>query len=189
MALALKMYLDWPLPLLYVVSSIVIIPLVTRGITLISGLQLWTQPIWMVLFVCPFAAVMLKKPRAARRLRQPSRRVSQSSGFDPLMFGAAAAVAFSLIVQIGEQVDYLRFLPPKTADNRRRWWTAVLVAGPGWIVPGMLKMMGGAFLAFLAMQHEITFTHAIEPTQMYLAGFSYVLRDPPGCWPSRCSSW
>ncbi len=48
------------------------------------------------------------------------------------MFGAATAVAFSLVVQIGEQVDYLRFLPEKTAVNRKRWYrAAVLVAGPG----------------------------------------------------------
>jgi signal transduction histidine kinase/CheY-like chemotaxis protein/purine-cytosine permease-like protein len=178
LALALQMYLDWPLWLLYLVSSIVIIPLVARGITLISGLQLWTQPIWIVLFVCPFIAVMVKKPELYADFTGLVGRTSDSSGFDPLMFGAAATVAFSLVVQIGEQVDYLRFLPEKTAANRGRWWTAVLVAGPGWIVPGMLKMMGGAFLAFLALQHEIPARHAIEPTQMYLTGFSYVLRDP-----------
>ncbi|MDQ0011948.1 signal transduction histidine kinase/CheY-like chemotaxis protein/purine-cytosine permease-like protein [Variovorax boronicumulans] len=178
LALALQMYLDWPLWLLYLVSSIVIIPLVARGITLISGLQLWTQPIWIVLFVCPFIAVMVKKPELYADFTSLVGRTSDSSGFDPLMFGAAATVAFSLVVQIGEQVDYLRFLPEKTAANRGRWWTAVLVAGPGWIVPGMLKMMGGAFLAFLALQHEIPAAHAIEPTQMYLTGFSYVLRDP-----------
>ncbi|MFH0131079.1 ATP-binding protein [Variovorax sp. VaC1] len=178
LALALQMYLDWPLWLLYVVSSIVIIPLVARGITLISGLQLWTQPIWIVLFICPFAAVLLKKPELFADFTSLRGRVSDSSGFDPLMFGAAATVAFSLVVQIGEQVDYLRFLPEKTAANRRRWWTAVLVAGPGWIVPGMLKMMGGAFLAFLALQHEIHPDHAIEPTQMYLTGFAYALHDP-----------
>ncbi|KIQ32164.1 ATPase [Variovorax paradoxus] len=178
LALALQMYLDWPLWLLYLVSSIVIIPLVARGITLISGLQLWTQPIWIVLFVCPFVAVMVKKPELYADFTGLVGRTSDSSGFDPLMFGAAATVAFSLVVQIGEQVDYLRFLPEKTAANRGRWWTAVLVAGPGWIVPGLLKMMGGAFLAFLALQHEIPAAHAIEPTQMYLTGFSYVLRDP-----------
>jgi signal transduction histidine kinase/CheY-like chemotaxis protein/purine-cytosine permease-like protein len=178
LALALQMYLDWPLWLLYLVSSIVIIPLVARGITLISGLQLWTQPIWIVLFVCPFVAVMVKKPELYADFTGLVGRTSDSSGFDPLMFGAAATVAFSLVVQIGEQVDYLRFLPEKTAANRGRWWTAVLVAGPGWIVPGMLKMMGGAFLAFLALQHEIPAAHAIEPTQMYLTGFAYVLRDP-----------
>ncbi|KQW54608.1 ATPase [Variovorax sp. Root411] len=178
LALALQMYLDWPLWLLYMVSSIVIIPLVARGITLISGLQLWTQPIWIVLFVCPFVAVLAKKPELYADFTGLVGRTSDSSGFDPLMFGAAATVAFSLVVQIGEQVDYLRFLPEKTAANRVRWWTAVLVSGPGWIVPGMLKMMGGAFLAFLALQHEIPANHAIEPTQMYLTGFSYVLRDP-----------
>ncbi|SFP47293.1 ATP-binding protein [Variovorax sp. 770b2] len=178
LALALQMYLDWPLWLLYLVSSIVIIPLVARGITLISGLQLWTQPIWIVLFVCPFIAVMVNKPELYADFTGLVGRTSDSSGFDPLMFGAAATVAFSLVVQIGEQVDYLRFLPEKTAANRGRWWAAVLIAGPGWIVPGMLKMMGGAFLAFLALQHEIPAAHAIEPTQMYLTGFSYVLRDP-----------
>jgi signal transduction histidine kinase/CheY-like chemotaxis protein/purine-cytosine permease-like protein len=178
LALALQMYLDWPLWLLYLVSSIVIIPLVARGITLISGLQLWTQPIWIVLFVCPFIAVMVNKPELYADFTGLVGRTSDSSGFDPLMFGAAATVAFSLVVQIGEQVDYLRFLPEKTAANSGRWWAAVLIAGPGWIVPGMLKMMGGAFLAFLALQHEIPAAHAIEPTQMYLTGFSYVLRDP-----------
>jgi signal transduction histidine kinase/CheY-like chemotaxis protein/purine-cytosine permease-like protein len=178
LALALQLYLDWPLPLLYLLSSIVIVPLVMRGITLISGLQLWTQPIWIVLFICPFIAVLVKKPELYADFMGLVGRTSGSSSFDPLMFGAAATVAFSLVVQIGEQVDYLRFLPEKTAANRGRWWAAVLVAGPGWIVPGMLKMMGGAFLAFLALQHEIPGKHAIEPTLMYLTGFSYVLRDP-----------
>ncbi|MDM0045888.1 ATP-binding protein [Variovorax dokdonensis] len=178
LALAVQMYVDWPLPVLYLLSSLVIIPLVMRGITMISGLQLWTQPIWIVLFFLPFLAVLAKNPRLYADFTSLVGRVSGSSGFDPLMFGAGATVAFSLVVQIGEQVDYLRFLPEKTRESRFRWWTAVLVAGPGWIVPGMLKMMGGAFLAFLALQHEIPPEHAVEPTRMYLAGFAYVLTDP-----------
>ena len=178
LSLALQMLVDWPLPVLYLLSSIVIIPLVMRGITLISWLQLWTQPIWIVLFVVPFAAVLWHSPQTFADFTGLAGRVSSSSGFDPLMFGAAATVAFSLVVQIGEQVDYLRFLPEKTAANRTRWWAAVLVAGPGWIVPGMLKMLGGAFLAFLALQHEILPRHAVEPTQMYLTGFAYAISDP-----------
>ena len=51
-------------------------------------------------------------------------------GINILLFGAASAVIFSLIAQIGEQVDFLRFLPERTAANRLRWWGAVLVAGP-----------------------------------------------------------
>ncbi len=178
LALALQLYLDWPLPLLYLLSSIVIIPLVMRGITLISGLQLWTQPLWIVLFFLPFLAVLAKNPQVYADFTGLIGRVSGTNGFDPLMFGAGATVAFSLVVQVGEQVDYLRFLPEKTKANRAKWWAAVLVAGPGWIVPGMLKMLGGAFLAFLALQHEIPVAHAMEPTHMYLAGFAYVLKDP-----------
>ncbi|MFC5605602.1 hybrid sensor histidine kinase/response regulator [Variovorax soli] len=178
LALAVQMYVDWPLPVLYLLSSLVIIPLVMRGITMISGLQLWTQPIWIVLFFLPFLAVLAGHPRLYADFTTLVGRVSGTSGFHPLMFGAGATVAFSLVVQIGEQVDYLRFLPEKTPENRVRWWTAVLVAGPGWIVPGMLKMLGGAFLAFLALQHEIPPEHAVEPTRMYLAGFAYVLQDP-----------
>jgi hypothetical protein len=64
LALALQMYFDWPLAVCYLVSSIVIIPLVMRGITMISALQLWTQPIWLTLFVLPFVAVLWKNPQA-----------------------------------------------------------------------------------------------------------------------------
>jgi signal transduction histidine kinase/CheY-like chemotaxis protein/purine-cytosine permease-like protein len=177
LALALQMYFGWPLPLCYLLSSLGIVPLVMYGITLISRLQLWTQPLWMLLLVLPYVAVLFKNPQAFADFGGLIGRSSNSSGFGWLMFGAAATVAFSLVVQIGEQVDYLRFLPEKTAANKRRWWTAVLVAGPGWIVPGMVKMLGGAFLAFLALQHQVPTEKAIEPTQMYLAGYAYVFED------------
>lgn len=54
----------------------------------------------------------------------------------------------------------------------------MLIAGPGWIVPGMIKMLGGAFLAFLALQAMVPVDRAVEPTQMYLAGFAYVFDSP-----------
>ena len=178
LALALQMYFGWPIALCYLLSSLGIVPLVMHGITLISRLQLWTQPLWILLFVLPYAAVYLKQPQAYVDFMGLAGHSSGTSSFELLMFGAASTVAFALIVQIGEQVDYLRFLPEKTAKNRIKWWAAVLVAGPGWIVPGMLKMLGGAFLAFLALQHQITPERAIEPTQMYLAGYAYVFDDP-----------
>ncbi len=178
MGLALQMLFGWPLPICYVVSSLAIIPLVTHGITLISRLQLWTQPLWLALWVCPFIAVAIKDPHAYVDFTTLTGRTSGHSDFSPLAFGMAATVAFSLIVQVGEQVDFLRFLPEKTKENRLRWWSAVLVAGPGWVVPGMLKMLAGAFLAFLALQHEVPVDKAIEPTQMYLAGFSEVFSSP-----------
>ena len=59
MALALKLYLDWPISICYVLSALVIIPLVLRGITLISRLQLWTQLVWLILLVCPYVAIAI----------------------------------------------------------------------------------------------------------------------------------
>jgi len=175
---ALQMLTGWPLWVCYLVASLGIVPLVMYGITLISRLQLWTQPVWLVLCVLPYAAVALQDPDKYRDFASLAGRVSGSAGFDAVMFGAAATVAFSLVVQIGEQVDYLRFLPEKTPANRWRWWAAVLVAGPGWIVPGMAKMLGGAFLAFLVLQWQEPVDKAVDPTQMYLAGFAYVFDDP-----------
>ena len=178
LALALQMVLGWPLVLCYLIASLAVVPLVMYGITLISRLQLWSQPIWAVLFVLPFLAVALKEPQRFAEFASLAGRVSGSSGFDAVMFGAAATVAFSLVVQIGEQVDYLRFLPEKTPQSRRRWWAAVVLAGPGWIIPGMVKMLAGAFLAFLVLQLQLPVDKAVDPTHMYLAGFAYVFESP-----------
>ncbi|WP_312563721.1 ATP-binding protein [Diaphorobacter sp.] len=178
MALALQLVLDWPLVWCYVLSSLVIIPMVLHGITFISRLQTWTQPLWVVLLLWPFAWFALAQPDFYVQFTGLSGLTSGSSDFEPLMFGAAAAVTFALVLQIGEQVDYLRFMPARTPANRWRWWGAVLVAGPGWILPGMLKMLGGAFLAFVALQYGTSPLHAAEPTQMYLVGYLRSLSDP-----------
>ncbi len=178
MALALELYFKLPLSIGYLVSSLVVIPLATHGITLISRLQLWTQPVWIVLLVLPYAFVLWKDPGAFHSFTTFGGRAESGPGFDLLPFASAATIAFSLVAQIGEQVDFLRFLPEKTPQNRLRWWTALVSAGPGWIILGAAKMLGGAFLAFLALQHEVPVDKASEPTQMYLVGFGYVFSNP-----------
>ena len=178
MAMALQMWLKIGMLWCYLLSSIVIIPLAIRGITLISRLQAWTQPVWLLLLVLPYLSIAWHSPEAFRDFSRFSGQVSQTAGFDLAMFGAAAVIPFSLIVQIGEQVDFLRFLPERTPENRIRWWSAVLLAGPGWIGPGVLKMLGGAFLTFLAIRHGTAPAHAVEPTQMYLTGYAGVFRSP-----------
>jgi signal transduction histidine kinase/CheY-like chemotaxis protein/purine-cytosine permease-like protein len=178
MAQAVELYFNLPLALGYIVCSIVIIPLVTYGITWISRLQLWTQPIWIVLLVLPYACVLYKEPTALTSMLSFTGHSEAGGSFNLPLFGAAATVAFSLIAQIGEQVDFLRFLPEKTPANRIRWWSALLLAGPGWIFLGAAKMLGGALLTFLAIQHEVPFAKVVEPAQMYLVGFSYVFSNP-----------
>jgi len=178
MALVFELYFKLPLPLGYLLSSIVIIPLVLYGITFISRLQLWTTPIWTVLAIAPFVFILARNTRALADWTTFTGYAASGRGFDPLLFGAAATVSFSLIAQVGEQVDFLRFFPEQTAHNRKTWWAMLLAAGPGWIIPGMAKQLAGAFLAFLALQHMIPAEHAQEPTQMYLIAWRYVFPNP-----------
>ncbi|WP_122491784.1 ATP-binding protein [Pseudomonas viridiflava] len=178
MALALELYFHIPLALAYVICSIIVIPLVAYGITLISRLQMWSQPLWLTLLIVPYVFVIWKNPDALADLTSFAGREGEGGTFNLLLFGAAFSVALSLVTQIGEQVDYLRFLPEKTRRNRKRWWAALLMAGPGWVIPGGLKIMAGAFLAFLALQHQVPSERAAEPTQMYLVAFNYVFLSP-----------
>lgn len=172
--------LQWGLPLAwgYVLCSLVVIPLVIHGVTLIGRVQAWTQPIWAVLMVLPFAAVLWQEPELPARLMAFTGGHPDGDRFNWVLFGSAATVAFSLIAQIGEQVDFLRFLPEQAKANRLRWWSALLLAGPGWVLMGALKMVGGALLAVLFIEHQLPAEQAIEPTQMYLVAFGYVFSDP-----------
>ncbi|MFP6860675.1 purine-cytosine permease family protein, partial [Pseudomonas sp.] len=178
MALALELYFNIPLALAYVICSVIVIPLVAYGITLINRLQMWSQPLWLFLLLLPYVFVIGKNPEAFSDWTTFAGREGEGGAFNLLYFGAACTVGLALVTQIGEQVDYLRFLPEKTRRNRKRWWAALLMAGPGWIIPGALKMLAGAFLAFLALQHEIPMDRAAEPTQMYLVAFNYVFSSP-----------
>ncbi|WP_293778318.1 ATP-binding protein [uncultured Oxalicibacterium sp.] len=177
LAVALQMWIPWPIGVWYLICSLFIVPLVARGITLISRLQMWTQPLWLFLLITPYIVIWWKQPQAYRDFTNMIGITSNSNGFDPIMFGLATTVGFSLIAQIGEQVDFLRFLPERTAANKWRWWSAVVIAGPGWIIPGALKMLGGAFLAYLVMEHGVPAAQASEPTRMYLTAYSYVFES------------
>ncbi len=173
MSLALQMYFGWPIAFCHIVSAVVIIPLVMYGITNINRLQLWTQPVWLILLAVPFVAIFMQERDALPALLAYT-GVNDERGFSWLAFGAASTVAFAMIAQIGEQIDFLRFMPEKTKENRVRWWSAVVIAGPGWIVFGVIRQLMGAFLAFLAIKAGVSASHAFEPTQMYLMAYGTV---------------
>lgn len=179
LATALEMCFGIPRPLGYLISAVVIIPLVTHGITLISRFQLWTQPLWIILHILPFAAIAYANPHSfSEWTRFPGEHGNPSGGLDLLLFGTAASVVFSLVAQIGEQVDFLRFLPRDRRTSKTSWWIALLSAGPGWIILGALKLLAGSFLAYFALSHGVTTEHAAEPAHMYLEAFRYVLSQP-----------
>jgi signal transduction histidine kinase/ActR/RegA family two-component response regulator len=179
LASALELCFEIPRPIGYLISSVIIIPLVTHGITLISRFQLWTQPLWIILHVIPFAAIAYANPHSfAEWTKFAGKHGSPSGHLDLLLFGTAASVVFSLVAQIGEQVDFLRFLPRDRRTSKSSWWIALLSAGPGWIILGAVKLLAGSFLAFFALSHGVTYEHAAEPAHMYLEAFRYVLSKP-----------
>ncbi|HEY5205244.1 MAG TPA: ATP-binding protein [Roseiarcus sp.] len=175
MAVALEQGFGMPLPIGYAVSSIVIIPIVAYGITLISRLQLWTQPLWTVLQLAPFLAIAAKAPDAFQAWTGFAGLSHGDNSFNLALFGAAASVVFSLMGQIGEQADFLRFMPPRDRSKLDwRWWSAMLVGGPGWILVGGAKMFAGSLLVVLALNHGLAPYQAAEPVDMYRVGFGYV---------------
>ncbi len=179
LATALEMCFGIPRPIGYLISAVVIIPLVTYGITLISRFQLWTQPLWVILNLLPFAAIAYANPHSFAEWRSFAGEHGDPAGhLDLMLFGTAASVVFALVAQIGEQVDFLRFLPRDRRTSRRSWWIALLCAGPGWIGAGAVKLMAGSFLAFFALSHGVSAEHAAEPAHMYLEAFRYVLSQP-----------
>lgn len=178
MSLALELYFGMPLAIAHVISAVVVIPLVTFGITTISRLQVWTQPLWLLMLGLPYFAVFNREPETLDVMFRYFQQASHLQDFDWLLFGSAATVAFSMIAQIGEQVDFLRFMPDKTPDNKMRWWLAVLSAGPGWVLFGMLRQLGGALLAYLAITQGVAPAHAHEPTQMYLLAYNKLVDSP-----------
>ncbi|MDB5654880.1 MAG: hybrid sensor histidine kinase/response regulator, partial [Tardiphaga sp.] len=179
MASALELCFGIPRPIGYLLSAVVIIPVVIYGITLISRFQLWTQPLWFVLNILPFAAIAYaSRDSFVEWTKFPGQHGDPSGGLDLLLFGTAASVVFSLVAQIGEQVDFLRFLPRDRRSSKASWWIAMLCAGPGWIVMGALKLLAGSFLAYFALTHGVSAEHAAEPANMYLEAFRYVLSSP-----------
>ena len=172
MAYALELAFGIPPAWGYLICALVVIPLVTHGVTVISRLQTITQPVWLVLLVLPYAFLLAKEPAAFAGI--VGYAGNGTAGFDIHLFGAAMAVGLALITQIGEQVDYLRFMPDHTPANHRRWWVGVVVGGPGWAVAGGLKMLGGVLLAWLAISHMVPLERAVDPNQMYLVAYEYV---------------
>jgi signal transduction histidine kinase/purine-cytosine permease-like protein/CheY-like chemotaxis protein len=169
------LYLTVGLParLGYVLSAVVIIPLVAWGMTFINRFQAWTQPFWLVLNFAPLALLLAHPPALAVWRHYPGR--AGTVGLSLLPFGMCASVIASLIAQVGEQVDFLRFLPPPAPERRWRWWLALIAAGPGWIVPGVVKSLGGSVLAVLAVGAGFGTAAAGQPTIMYQVAYGQML--------------
>ena len=141
MSLAIEMYLHIPIAIAHIISAVTVIPLVTFGITTISRLQLWTQPLWLLLLVTPYIAVFIHEPEAIMTLQTYFWIAGSGQGFNWLMFGGATTIAFSMVAQIGEQVDFrLRQSLPEILQHHGRKHhiadCAHAVTSASWLIKG-----------------------------------------------------
>lgn len=182
MAYALELALGIPPAWGYLICALAVIPFVMHGIAAISRFQVWTQALWLLLMLLPYGAVWMLEPGAWEGITHYAGESGQGRAFDWHLFGAGLTVGVALITQMGEQADYLRFMPPPQPGRRLHWWLAVLAGGPGWVLPGVLKMLGGAVLAWLALSNMVSAERAVDPNQMYLTAWETLL-------PYRWAVW
>ena len=171
---ALKLCFGIPLPIGHIISALIVVPIAAYGVRRISWMQTWTQPVWLLLQLAPLAYIVIQ----ARGGLDLGGMLWGGAHADLALAGTATAVILSLLPQIGEQVDYLRFLPVRTRANRVGWWTALLLTGPGWILIGGLKILLGAVLVFMAVRQGMPPGDAAAPAQMYNTVFANLLGSP-----------
>jgi signal transduction histidine kinase/CheY-like chemotaxis protein len=179
MSVALHSLLAIPLSIAYIISSLIVIPIALYGISLISRMQMATQLIWLALQFLPLIYIATHGSADVDAwMRYPGGKGGGPSTLTFASFGMAVSILLSLLPQIGEQVDYLRFLPKRDRSNRRGWWSAMLLTGPGWVLMGGFKLLAGSFLVVLALRHGVTLEHAVQPVDMYLVAFTETVRSP-----------
>ncbi len=178
---ALELAFGLPLWIGYIISSLVVIPLVTHGVRMISRFQILTQPFWIILNILPFIFIAFSDWEKFDIWMGFAGKGNQSgelgtiAPFSLAQFGAASAVILAFMAQIGEQVDFLRFLPP---DQGRVPWTRRIgqfLAGPGWVVVGVPKLIAGSFLVVLTLSSGVPADKAADPAHMYLTAFGYMV--------------
>ncbi|MCV9961517.1 ATP-binding protein [Pararhizobium sp. BT-229] len=180
MSAALELALGIPLWIGYIISAVMVIPLVTHGVRLISKFQLVTQPFWIVLNIAPFIFIALADWSkfdlwlAFSGTGKPAGAPGSLAPFSLAEFGAASAVILALMAQIGEQVDFLRFLPPE-GQRKLHHRIAVFLAGSGWVIVGAPKLLAGSFLVVLCLSAGVPVEDAADPAHMYLTAFGYMI--------------
>ncbi|WP_411375656.1 purine-cytosine permease family protein [Arthrobacter sp. MPF02] len=179
MAQGLEVGLGIPQWLGYFASTVIIIPLVIYGMNTLAKLQVWTTPLWLLLMVVPVGYLLVSHPESIDSFFAYT-GASGDGGPNLASVMLAAGVCLSLMAQIAEQIDYLRFMPPRTAENRGAWWRAVILAGPGWVIFGAIKQIVGLFIAIylIATLDPAASATANEPVHQFLG----VYREMMPAW-------
>jgi purine-cytosine permease-like protein len=177
MAQGLHIAIGIPLPIGYLISTVVVIPIVIYGMRALARLQFWTTPLWLALALLPLLWVIVSDPDAVSAFVAFPGESDGALSFDAVV--ASAAVCFALTPQLAEQIDVIRAMPPRTRANRRSWWTSLLFAGPGWVLFSGIKQIIGVFLAVYLITRvdpELG-QRAAEPVRQFIALYESVMPE------------
>jgi signal transduction histidine kinase/CheY-like chemotaxis protein len=179
MAVALAAMFHIPMSLAYVASSLVVIPIALYGMSVITRFQAITQPVWVLIQLAPIAYILWLGQPALEQWSSFTGQFGLHDGSVSLLyFGLAFSTLLSLLPQIGEQADYLRFLPSQARTGAKRWWLSLIVSGPGWTLIGGTKLLLGSFLADYALRHAVVPANAASPTDLFLTIFTSMTSRP-----------
>ncbi|MFK4807084.1 purine-cytosine permease family protein [Microbacterium sp. ZW CA_36] len=177
MAQGLHIAIGIPLPIGYLVSTVVVIPIVIYGMRALERLQFWTTPLWLALALLPLLWVIVTDPDAVSAFVAFPGESDGTVSFQAIV--ATAALCFALTPQLAEQIDVIRAMPPRTRLNRRVWWASLLFAGPGWVLFSGIKQVIGVFLAvYLITRVDPELGQkAAEPVRQFIALYESIMPE------------
>jgi len=177
MAQGLHAVVGLPLPVGYLVSTIVVVPIVIFGMRALERLHFWTTPLWLALALLPVIWIVFTQPDTVTDFLGFPGENGGTVSFSAIV--ASSAVCFALTPQLAEQIDFIRVMPPKTKANRKLWWASLLFSGPGWVIFSGIKQVIGVFLAvYLVMKIDPTIgDRAVEPVRQFIGMYQSLLPD------------
>ncbi|WP_353808940.1 purine-cytosine permease family protein [Agromyces sp. SYSU T00194] len=177
MAQGLEAAVGIPMPIGYLISTVVVIPIVIFGMRALERLQFWTTPLWLALALLPLIWIVFTQPDVVTEFIDFTGVSDGEASFSAVV--ASAAVCFALTPQLAEQIDYIRVMPPRTRANATSWWTSFVFSGPGWVIFSGTKQVIGLFLAvyLVTKVNPSIGDRAVEPVKQLLGMYQSLLPD------------
>nr|WP_257995859.1 hypothetical protein [Corynebacterium xerosis] len=179
MAQGLRVGLGVPLWAGYLASTITVIPLVIYGMKALAKLQAWTSPLWLIMMVIPLLYLVWREPDSVDNFLSWSGTEGAGPNLASMML--ASGVCLALTAQIAENIDYLRFMPPKTPENSKTWWASVnqFLSVYREMMPAWLAMTLAVVLVVIS-QIKINVTNAYSGSLAWTNAYTRMTKRYPG---------